>query len=66
MEPSTAMPSALPNSREVSLTADATPCLATGVFCTIAVVAGAVHRPRPTAAISNGTATSRYVLPASS
>ena len=43
------MPSALPNSRDRSFTADATPCLASGSEAVIAVVAGVPARPMPTA-----------------
>lgn len=49
MLPSRAMPSALPSAREVSLTAEATPCLAGGSEDTMAVVAGVPASPMPAA-----------------
>lgn len=49
MLPRTAMPSALPTSRAVSLTAEATPCLPAGSDRVIAVVDGAPDRAMPVA-----------------
>ena len=45
--PSTATPNAAPSSRAVSLTADATPCLARGSDATIALVAGVIASAAP-------------------
>jgi hypothetical protein len=50
--PRIAIPKALPSSRPVSLTADATPCFDTGSDEVIAVVAGVPASPIPNA---NGT-----------
>lgn len=47
MVPRMAMPRALPSSREVSLTAEPTPCLAGGREAVIAVVEGVPARPIP-------------------
>ena len=47
MLPMSAMPSAVPISRVVSLTALATPCFAVGSELTIAFVAGVMARPMP-------------------
>ena len=41
------MPSALPSSREVSLTADPTPCFSSGSAAVMAVVLGVPARPMP-------------------
>ena len=46
--PSTATPNAAPSSRDVSFTADATPCLARGSDATIALVAGVIASAAPT------------------
>ncbi len=43
------MPNALPSSRAVSLTADATPCLAIDSEAVMAVVEGVPARPMPNA-----------------
>ena len=52
------MPSAEPNSRETSLTADATPCFAAGSDETIAVVAGVLASAIPAANTTSPTANS--------
>ncbi|CNJ09283.1 Uncharacterised protein [Mycobacterium tuberculosis] len=52
------MPSAPPISREVSFTAEATPCFSSGTAPMIAEVVGAVHIPMPVASINVGQANS--------
>ena len=52
MLPARAMPIAAPSSRAVSLTADPTPWLSSGVLDMIAVVDGAVAIPMPVAQIA--------------
>lgn len=46
-DPATAMPTAAPTSRVVSLTAEATPCFSSGTAFMIAEVVGATHKPMP-------------------
>lgn len=55
------MPSALPSSREVSLTAEPTPCFSGGSDETIAVVAGVLARPMPAANSTRPIARCQYV-----
>ena len=53
-DPATAMPTAAPTSRVVSLTADATPCFSSGTAFMIAEVVGATHNPMPALVMSIG------------
>ncbi len=57
-EPATAMPTAAPTSRVVSLTADATPCFSVGTAFMMADVVGATHKPMPVLVIRNGQTSS--------
>ena len=60
MLPSTAMPSAPPNSRVVSLTAEPTPALLSGTDDMIAPVAGAIVIAMPVASSTKPTRMNRY------
>jgi hypothetical protein len=61
IEPATAIPNAPPISRDVSFTAEATPCFSSGTALTIAEVVGAVHIPMPVASTNVGQANWEYV-----